>query len=159
MPLKSLIIPQYLSSMVMNTSPMAGVYIQNILQMLYWTGTHTRGCLKRVTLRRKWCHTNIWRGRTFKGQLCFEAEGNKGSFIRNERFGLKNRQRTKRRGWLKPWPMSLSKARATETTEALSGCLITLSHFIITTQDVGRNLLIYLNHILTTFKPHFPQFN
>lgn len=151
MPLKSLIIPQYLSSMVMSTSPMARVYIQNILQMLYWTRTHTRGCLKRVTLRRKWCHTNICRGRTFKGQLCFEAGGNKGIFIQNERFGLKNRQRTKRRGWLKPWPMSLLKARATETTEALSGCLITLSHFIITARDVTRNVLIYFNHILTTF--------
>lgn len=155
MPLKSLIIPQYLSSMVMNTSPMVGVYIQNILQMLYWTRTHTPGCLKRVTLRRKWCHTNIWRGPTFKGQLCFEAEGNKGSFIRNERFALKNRQRTKRRGWLKPWPMSLSKSNRHNT---LSGCLITLSHLIITTQDVSRNLLTYLSHVFTTFKPHFPQF-
>lgn len=151
MPLKSLIIPQYLSSMVMNMSPMAGVYIQNILQMLYSTRTHTRGCLKRVTLRRKWCHINIWRGRTFKGQLCFEAEGNKGSFIRNVRFGLKNRQQTKRRGWLKPWPMSLSKARATETAEALLGMLnnfITLyNHYAGCEERFVNVFKSYFNHI------------
>lgn len=66
----------------MNTLPMASVYILNIFQILDWTrSTQTLGYLERVSLQRKGCHTNIWRGWIFKEQLCFEAWGNKPSLI------------------------------------------------------------------------------
>lgn len=80
--LRELIIPQYLYCIVMNTLPMARVYILNIFQILDWTRrTHTLGYLDRVSLQRKGCHTNIWREWIFKGQLCFEAWGNKPGLI------------------------------------------------------------------------------
>lgn len=79
-----LIIPQYLCCIVMKSPPMASVYIQNIFpRYVTEPGAHTQtvGYLKRPSLQRKWCHTNIWREGIFKGQLCFEARGNKPSLI------------------------------------------------------------------------------